>query len=341
MPNAFEHIQIKAQRCIQAAPMILVGSGASVPFELPTMEQLANHLVETVSPKEAKERSAWLDAKLAITNGENLEQVLAKCDLTESITEQIVNTTWNLISKADSKVYQQLLIGTLDNPITRLLGRYRGTTRNFIYVLTTNYDRVIEYALLAANFRYTTGFPFGYVSSFETANEYIVDQHKRPIQTVRLLKIHGSLDWFLRDDTTIISAPFVSGLPTYLKPLIVTPGLSKYEVMHGEPFRSNLQLADNFMKRARAFLCIGFGFRDFHIEPKMRKALKEQKVPFVLITKQTTVEANHFVERYAASDYLVLEAKNGSTWARSELFPNGISIPGEHWSMEGFLNLIT
>lgn len=132
MSYAFEHIQIKAQRCIQAAPMILVGSGASVPFELPSMEQLAGHLVETVSPKEAKERSAWIDAKLALTNGENLEKVLAKCDLTESITEQIVNTTWSLISKADSKVYQQLLTGTLDNPITQLLGRYRGTTRNFV-----------------------------------------------------------------------------------------------------------------------------------------------------------------------------------------------------------------
>lgn len=341
MAQVTEEISKKAQKCIRAAPVILIGSGASVPFNLPTMEQLADRLCKAVSTPNEEEQVLWNDVKSELSKGKNLEQALSMQELPMPVIEKIVEATWSFVCKADVKVYRELLSGTLGHPLTKLIGCYSTTSNKYINILTTNYDRVIEYALNAANVRFSTGFPSGYARTYATEKEILVDQHKKQLQTVRLLKIHGSLDWFSRKDNTNISSPQFNKIPADLKPLIVTPGIRKYETMHGEPFRSILQEADTVMQHAKAFLCIGFGFRDDHLEPKMRKVLKEQNVPIVLITKQTTKEANDFIKEFAGSDYLILEANNNNTLARSDQFPDSVCIPGNSWSLQGFMKLIT
>ena len=67
----------------------------------------------------------------------------------------------------------------------------------------------------------------------------------------------------------VISLPISVGLPVTFEPLIVTRGVSKYERTHDEPFRSAIQGADAALDAASSFLCVGYGFRDHHIQPKI------------------------------------------------------------------------
>jgi len=45
--------------------------------------------------------------------------------------------------------------------------------------------------------------------------------------------------------------------------------VSKFQRTHDEPFRSAIQGADLALEHAKGYVCVGFGFRDTHIEPKL------------------------------------------------------------------------
>lgn len=63
--------------------------------------------------------------------------------------------------------------------------------------------------------------------------------------------------------------------PTGYTPLIVPPGKEKYSTTHEEPYRTIIEEADKEFKRAGSFLCIGYGFNDSHIQPKLISANKK------------------------------------------------------------------
>lgn len=136
--------------------------------------------------------------------------------------------------------------------------------------------------------------------------------------------------------------PVFKLLTEELVPLIVTPGLNKYEKTHSDPFRTIINGADDALKNASAFLCIGFGFRDQHIQPKIIERCKEQNVPIIVLAKSLTEEAKKFLMKNIENNYMGIEEFGDQSKVYSSDNPNGVEIAkADLWTLCGFNSLVS
>ena len=330
-----------AQNCIQHVPAIVLGSGASIPHQIRGMGPLADHLIEHVDPNGEEEVDAWTLIRTALAHGDGLEEVLLKTAAPATLVEKIVHQTWTAIATDDLAVLQRAATAAEAFPLSDMIqGLFKSTT-NTVHIVTPNYDRVAEYASDVADVVHINGFVPGLIRRREGADRILIRRGNYPARTVRIWKVHGSLDWFEDQQGAVLSLPLSGVIPEGLRPLIVTPGVSKYERTHDEPFRSALQGADTALDAALAFLCVGYGFRDAHIQPKLVERCRQKNVPIVILARTLTEEAKQFLKTSAGSAYLALEHDDEGTCAYSPDFPEGLIIPGQRfWSFDQFNELV-
>lgn len=340
--EALEKVATLAQKCYQENPVIILGSGASIPHGLPSMHELQKYLADQVNPEEGHEADAWEAVENALSSGLHLEQALSDRRLPHSLLKKIVTLTWQCISLKDKEIYYKTLSGNYVFPIGNLFrGLFQGN-RLTIDVITPNYDRIVEYACGSVGLIHSTGFSPGYIQNREGTEPIRVCRGNRPARTVKIWKVHGSLDWFQRPDSTTFAGPLFEIPASDIDPLIVTPGIMKHETTHNEPFRSAIQGADGALEKAQSFLCIGYGFRDTHIEPKIVESCRQKNVPITVLARTLTEEARAFLSKKSGSAYLAFEKYDGGTRAYSKDFPTGIDLPGvDYWSVDGYLGLVS
>src|SRR5690606_25207822 len=119
-----------------------------------------------------------------------------------------------------------------------------------------------------------------------------------------------------------------------------TPGTEKYRRTHDEPFRTAMQNADEATQRASAFLCIGYGFNDTHLQPRLLERCQSQDVPLVLITKEISRTAREFLRSGRCRRYFALEeCKDGTRYFSNEI-PGGQEVQGPpYWQLEHFISI--
>jgi hypothetical protein len=341
MAETIEAAAKLAQQCFASNPVVILGSGASLHHGLPSMSDLRDDLVANILANDGDEAFAWSQVQTALSGGNHLEQALIGVTLPASLTAKVIAATWKCINERDKAVYLRAVTGSESFPVSHLLRRLFQSTATSINIVTTNYDRLAEYASDAAGVAFATGFCPGLIQSREGTDRITIYRGAKPARTVRIWKVHGSLDWFQRSDGSVVSAS-IAELPTdALLPLVVTPGVSKFERTHDEPFRSAIQGADRALEHAHGYLCVGFGFRDSHIEPKLVERCRNSNVPITVLARSLTEEAKAFLNSKAGSRYLALEQSSGGTRAYSPQCPAGIEFPGEdYWSLQGFMRLV-
>ncbi|KZD06123.1 hypothetical protein AUP40_10975 [Thalassospira xiamenensis] len=338
---SLEEISTIAQNCIQHNPTIVLGSGASIPHQIRGMGSLADYLHNNIDVEDPKEKPIWTQIQTALDNGEGLEEALQKTAAPPAMIKKIVHLTWEAIAKDDLALLQRAAVGKEIFPLSDLIRTLFKSTNNTVNIVTPNYDRVAEYATDVAEFIHATGFTPGLIRRREGADTILVRKGNSPARTVRIWKVHGSLDWFEGDNGTVISLPLSQHLPDGYSPLIVTPGVSKYERTHDEPFRSVIQGADAALGRAGAFLCVGYGFRDTHIQPKLVERCRQRNVPIVVLAQTLTDETKHFLRNNAGSAYLAMEDCDEGTRIYRPESPNGDVVRGQKiWTFEEFNKLV-
>ncbi|NVO13046.1 MAG: SIR2 family protein [Rhodoplanes sp.] len=331
-----------AQACFTSGPVVVLGSGASAPHGLPGMDALKDCLLEEVVPAGPEEEAAWLLVRTALANGDHLEQALVGKVLPHSLIKKIVASTWACINSKDRTLFFRAVQLQERFPVGDLMKALFQSNQKTVDVVTTNYDRAAEYACNSMEIVHSVGFLPGYIQSREGTAPISFHRSGKPLRTVRIWKVHGSLDWFERPDGTTVSGPFFELPASTLAPLIVTPGFNKYERTHDEPFRSAIQGADRALEGAEGYLCVGFGFRDFHIEPKMLERCRRKNIPIAVIARTLTDEAKAFLKGKAGSKYVGLEATSAGSRAYIAERPDGIDLPVRNlWSLDGFLKLVT
>lgn len=332
-----EEIAKIAQSCYQGCPTIVLGSGASMPHGLPSMSDLSTYLRENLETEGDVEGDAWLLVKTALANGDHLEAALEGKTLPESLLTKIVNLTWRCVNDKD----MQLLEAAAHNgdfALGKLLANMFSSTHSEVHVVTTNYDRVAEFACNSKNVLFQTGFAPGYIQTWESTGRVKLVHGTKAARVVKIWKIHGSLDWFRTADDRTIGLP-VFELPSkdHYTPLIVTPGLNKYEKTYEDPFRTTINGADAALKAASAFLCVGFGFRDQHIHPKLIERCRERNVPTVVLARTLTEEAKDFLRNKAGANYLGIELSGTGSRVYSPTCPEGTNVTTPNlWSLDGF-----
>lgn len=331
----------RAQKCISDFPAVILGCGASAPYNLSGMSQLGQHLVSNIVP-ETSEQTVWSEFKSLLDSTNDLESSLQRASLSKHLVDKIVVETWNLIGSEDKLVLSRVLTNRKLLSLTRLFRCLLGSTNRSLRVITTNYDCLGEYAANAAGFYTNSGFGYGYFSCLDEGHPIQLTKNSRLVKVVEFSKVHGSLDWFLTNLDETICIPNLRELPSGWMPLIVTPGVSKYEKTSEEPFRSVIGRADLAMIESKAYLTIGYGFNDKHIQPKLLKGVRSDRKRLVVLARTLTDSTKAILLDGTIKDYLALEMDSELTKIYCPEYPDGARIDKAGlWDLPIFMDWAT
>ena len=330
--------QKQAQDYYNKAPLIVLGSGASAAHGMSGMEALAKHLVANpdISGLSTGEIQAWEKFCHILDSGVDLESALYQVAVTDELTFRIIKATWSLINAEDIHIYNESLQNQAMFPLSRLLRHMFKTSLTQLNIVTTNYDRLAEYACDQERIHHYTGFTHGFFRQLATPNE--INCARR----VNIWKVHGSLDWFKSPLEDIVALSNIQGIPANYKPEIVTPGTQKYQTTHLEPYRSTIHNADLAINAANSYLCIGYGFNDEHIQPNIMARCQRQNTPITIITYELSGAAKKLITDGKVQHYLAIE--RGATDDQSIIYSSfdktPLTVEKNIWSLEGYLSLI-
>lgn len=306
------------QNFLKNPPLIVWGSGATVSFGIPSMGALNDRLKKEISDFDI--------------NNDNLEIELGKEKYQDKIPE-IKKVIWNEINEADKLVLEKLTTSNSRdfNGIKLLIQKFIEVHPQVLNIVTTNYDRVLEYTMSYYDILFTDGFYGKVLSSF---NENLFQTKN----VVNLIKVHGSLNWFNIDG----EIRYINSCFDKYTPQIIAPGKSKYQEAYNSPYRELIQKADNAIKEASSFLVVGFGFNDEHLTPRIKTQIKKG-VPLVLITRKITDST--FKELKGAERYILFEENlSGQTnviykSSNSEI-EQSIVLAGDFWQLSKFMEIL-
>lgn len=334
----YEDVALRAQRFLAERPVVVLGTGATIPHGLPSMPMLAESLVGSISDHPP----GWREFAKRLDETKDLERALHEIDLPMETTERLVRATWEIVSSKDLAFYQRLIRGGTPFPLADLFKHLLRTVEAHVKVVTTNYDRLAEYAANHVGAYASTGVTPGWLQRFVP----VAVTRERPPSPgfegrVTILKVHGSLDWFRDSSGDVIAVPLSSAIPADLQPLIVTPGISKYREVHKDPFRTVMSAADAILREATCIVCVGYGFNDEHVQPVLISRVRKDGVPLVVVTRELTRQTRHAFLEEPPKRFLFLEEAQDGTRVYLPEHPSGVLLKGVSvWQLSGFVNLL-
>jgi len=331
-------------------PLLILGSGASIPFGLPSMSQLGMHLKNSITLTDPLHIEQFERFKYELDQTDNLEEAISKVDLCEKIHNLIIFKTWELIKNKDIEAYYNIINNSLNFPLASFIKYLSRASNQKISILTTNYDRLAEYASCFSHLYTHTGFAQNYHGCFlqKTPRPKQHQALKSDLITfgytgkVNIWKVHGSVDWFYTDSKDIMHIPINNNIPNNYTPIIITPGKEKYSEAHLEPYRTIIQNADNEITTASSYLCIGYGFNDTHIQEKLIRQIKNQDKPIVVLAKKLTPKTKELIKD-SCKNYILIEEGSviNDTTIHSSFFKGEEIIKDKsYWTLEQYLEII-
>ena len=323
--------------------VIVIGSGLSCAEGLPGMGELATELISKVpSAITDADKATWatIEARLA---SDGLEGALLKHTPTDNIESAIIRFTSAFVLSKEQEAITACVAGNRKLKIASLLPRISAATAKIANIITTNYDRLIEFAAESEGWGVDSMMVGRYWGKHdpELSSNLMIrgvsNGNKRAVRLiyrnhVKLFKPHGSLDWFMAGGT-----PMTSSMTFSSDPLIITPGVSKYKRGYGQPFDVHRERGNAAIDKASSILCIGYGFNDDHLQthlcPKLRGGTKA-----LLLTHSLSPKAREVVAISPNCTALVnsAEAKNPGTVVVSSTTET--LIPDvQWWDVESFV----
>jgi hypothetical protein len=189
------NFQKQAQEYYARAPLIVLGSGASAAYGMSGMGALGEYLVRSTDTSGLSEKDvqAWAQFCELLKAKTDLETALQKVDVSDDLTSRIVTGTWKLLNSEDIGIFQRSLQDPKMFPLSRLLEHMFRTSLKTVDIVTTNYDRLAEYACDQIGRHHYSGFTHGAFRQLVGSKEISCKR------TVNIWKVHGSLDWFESD----------------------------------------------------------------------------------------------------------------------------------------------
>lgn len=304
-----ERLTTAIQKNLAGNPSLLIGSGGSVPYGLPSMKALSAEIIRKLGPLYQTD-TAWKSFITELSTSGNFESALDKAFLSNEIHNAVIDTIWSFIDMKDREAIVEFLKHGTFPSLTLILRKFVQKT-DATNIVTTNYDRLIEFAIDSAQGAVKTGFTGDCVKAFGC---FQINGTKR---IVNLFKVHGSIDWFKhRINHNIMSTGFFSPetLSDIYEPMIVTPGRDKFRETHNDPFRTVMSEADAVLRKSASYLCLGYGFNDEHIQPIIIEENRNKNKPVVIVTKELTAKIEEFFLRDDNSNCLIIsENPSGGT----------------------------
>ncbi|CUQ01407.1 Uncharacterised protein [Anaerotruncus colihominis] len=140
------------QGYLENSPLIVLGSGASMPYGLPSMGSLA----EEIEKDPTIMADPQFDALKQAIADYGFETAIDSVRLQEETLECIRNVTWKTINRCDTEFFDKSSL-TAPMELVELLNKVIAPSPNKAVVVTTNYDRLPEYAADQINATVITG----------------------------------------------------------------------------------------------------------------------------------------------------------------------------------------
>ncbi len=303
------------------------------------MLELASHLVKSVPGRlEASSNLLWSEIAKELISKNDLESTLLKHPPDANLEDLIVELTAELIQASETRILDRIIGGHTRLRFSKLLPCLL-RPKTGIPVITTNYDRLIEWAIELENLRLDTLFIGSHVGTLnpeQSRYSLCINVKKVKNSVIRtyaehalVLKPHGSLDWYIRGGQPIRCS---TNLP---KPLIITPGLNKYQNGYNRPFDIHRSRANLEIDRATRFLVIGYGFNDDHLQTHLVPRITDG-VPTLILTREMSIKAHHIAQTSPSVTALTLSSDGHGTAVTT----NGESQIVEDsmmWDLGGFV----
>ena len=303
------------QGYLENSPLIVLGSGASMPYELPSMGGLAEEIRKSNIVISDPNYSAFC----AAVHKTGLEGTKDAVNLLPETLQEIRRVVWETVNEKDLLYFNQ---HPIDPPkaLAELIRKVLAPTPNKAAIVTTNYDRLTEYAADGVGATTVTGFEGSLIKKLELPSIPLKTKRTRARERiVDIWKVHGSLDWFVAPDGTIVAFPLTQTIPNDFQPLIVPPGKEKYSSTHDEPYRTIIAEADKAFVQAGAYLCVGYGFNDEHIQPKLLAQISKGK-PIVILARTMTQACKKHIVEAGINKYLIFECSDST---HTKVYGNG------------------
>ncbi len=254
---------------------------------------------------QALKAAGWSEAY-----AEDIELLLSRAQMAHSLHPD--ETIKNFIAECEAEIVAACRFVQADTELPlheaflRRIAR-RPTRQPRAELYTTNYDLAFETAASRTGFALIDGFSHAAPQQFDSAY-FDVDLAVRRRQSaaaaaewmpnvVRLLKLHGSVDWEQATSGVIRT-------PSPKRPLIVYPRATKFEASYQQPF---LEFMARFQSSLRqpdtGVLVIGSGWRDEHIvEPLLAAIRSNVRLSMIIVTPSLATTSNKHLLRVA--DYV-------------------------------------
>lgn len=102
----FDALLKQLQDWTNRVPLVVLGSGASVPFKLPSMWTLGDHLKKSISFTDTNDQIQFENFKTLFDVNGDLESTLSEINLLDNVLNEIVCKTWELVNKLDLEAYE-------------------------------------------------------------------------------------------------------------------------------------------------------------------------------------------------------------------------------------------
>ena len=258
--------------------VIIVGSGLSCAEGLPGMWHLGEKLKQEIPSKISDENLKTWNEIAACLESDGLEGALLKHPANDAIESAIIKITAEYVLNEEQKAINRCISENKKLKFSYLLPHISACTPKTARVITTNYDRLIEFAAEYENWGVDSMMVGRYWGTHnpDLSKKLLVERvSKGKIPRlvyrnhIKIYKPHGSLDWFMAGDT-----PMTSCIGAMEEPLIITPGVGKYKKGYAQPFDVHREQGNKAIDDASAILCIGYGFNDDHLQTHLTTKIK-------------------------------------------------------------------
>ena len=285
-------------------PFILFGTGTSCAIDQRFgMDALRDHLLINIRSHKLENdlRKEWDQVKESLESGNDLESALKAVNNNKLIVF-IVESTAKLLVPMNSEIEQKIRTGSTPWPAIKLFKKMVGGlsgSDKALYVATTNYDLLAEFAFEQSRIPFITGFS-GQICRYQDwkranlsvkcqVNEQVsrgkMRRFYKELKHIKLYKVHGSLNTFRFRGSIIENNQWMSTSFPGIERMMIAPGPKKNEQLHQN--RSELLSEyDRAVEKHDAFLFLGFGFNDDQLNnDSIKRKLKDQKCEGIVITR--------------------------------------------------------
>lgn len=145
-----------------------------------------------------------------------------------------------------------------------------------IEIFTTNYDLLLEEAFESLKVPYFDGFVGTRFPFFDLR---AVEDNLIPNHWTRLWKIHGSINWYLKENKDVYRSTSLEECDSY----IIHPSHLKYDQSRKMPYLALIDRLNKFLRQNSAVLIMsGYSFSDEHLNDTILNALRANPTAMVI-----------------------------------------------------------